>query len=503
VTVGPYCLTRPDGSCWAWVAVAVEPVGPTPVDVASALERERAWLAGLWRSARDARIEARYLTTPRASRSGGLRCFLLGQVFAADRAGAVRSAMALRDALAAPPAHVHATPVDDPAEVAALLAPVRAHPEGMIEVRKGLAWAWSNRPERRMCFAVSPYRAGHWQPLWERLLAEPAAAAVGICLEPYEVSAGERAALAALAQQYAALAVDNAPVVSPVRFATDQFAAAALPLYQAALRRYVDRAFLVRVSAVSEAPMPRELAERIAASVTPSAPESGLPGLTGGAVAVPVAPHERAVAWNNLTTMSLTWLEDTYRPAVPPGYFGPAERFLSEKADLTEAAAVFRLPYEDPGRPPLFDGPRRRRQAEAGRRITGTIVVAHDEVDADAAELVDAHLRLAGLSTWRVNVDLLGGARRGAELRQMIEQSRHVVVCLSTRSVDRAGLLQRQLHLAVEAAQERPAGAHFIIPVLLDPGCPLPARLRHADLVPVHFDRPDGPRTLLRSVGVS
>jgi hypothetical protein len=135
--------------------------------------------------------------------------------------------------------------------------------------------------------------------------------------------------------------------------------------------------------------------------------------------------------------------------------------------------------------------------------VGGTVVVAHDEVDAEAAELVEAHLRMSGVSTWRISADVLGGAHRGSELRERIAASRHVVVCLSTRSVDRAGLLQRQLTIAVEAAQERPFGANFIIPVLLEESCPLPARLRHADLVPVHFDRPDGPVRLLRSVGVT
>ncbi|WP_018636179.1 toll/interleukin-1 receptor domain-containing protein [Parafrankia elaeagni] len=499
MTIGPgdgtHVVSGADGGHWAWAAAEVEPVRPVRASVSEAATAEQVWLAGLWNVADPVRFEVRYITFPG---SEWLTCVLLAQAYDIDRRAAVRRVLALRDRLAAAPDHVRVTPVLDSAAVVQLLAPLHPRSEGMVEIRKAVAWSWSRRAERRVCVAVSPYTGGgDWQATWEQLLARPDGTLLGVCVEPYRLGPGEQAALAGLAGQYAALSRDATPAASPVRFPADPFAAAARPLYDAAVRRYVDRVFRIRISLAAAAPIDPDLGERVAATITPMAAGTGFAG--GAAVARPMG-GELHTAWTNITTMSLDWLDRTYDLGVPPGNLGPGERFLTEIADLTETAAVFRLPYEVADRRPLFDGPRRRQAAASGVGASFAVVIAHDESDARAADLVDGHLRLAGFDPWRANVDLLGGADRRLEMRRTIRQSRYVVVCLSTESVGRAGDLQRQLRLALDVAEEMPEGRTFVVPVLLDEQCGLPTRLDH--LEPVRFYRPDGPERLFRALGV-
>ncbi|CUU58167.1 TIR domain-containing protein [Parafrankia irregularis] len=492
---GVHVVSGAAGGHWAWAAAEVEPVRPVGVGAAEAAAAEQVWLAGLWDVAGPMRFEVRYIAFPG---SEWLTCVLLAQTYDLDRRSAVRRALTLRDRLAGAPAHVRVTPVLDPAAVAYLLAPLHPCGEGMVEIRKAVAWSWSRRAERRVCVAVSPYTGGgDWQAVWEQLLARPEGTLLGVCIEPYRLKPGEKAALTTLAGQYAALSRDATSPVSPRPFPADQFAVAARPLYEAAVRRYVDQVFRVRISLASAAPIGSDLGERAAAAITPAVAGTGFAG--GAAVARPLG-DELHTAWTNITTMSLDWLNRTYDLGVPPGTMASGERFLTEIADLTETAAVFRLPHEAAGRRPLFDGPLRRRAAAEGVGAPFTVVIAHDESDERAASLVEGHLTLAGLHPWRANVDLLAGADRRLEMRRTIRQSGFVLVCLSTRSVDRAGDLHRQLRLALDVAEEMPEGRIFVIPVLLDEHCALPVRLDH--LEPVRFYRPDGPERLLRALGV-
>src|SRR3990172_4806302 len=64
------------------------------------------------------------------------------------------------------------------------------------------------------------------------------------------------------------------------------------------------------------------------------------------------------------------------------------------------------------------------------------------------------------------------------EIEKAVEESDIVIVCLSTRSVDKEGYVQKELRFVLDIADEKPEGSIFVIPLRLD-DCIVPRRLRH------------------------
>jgi hypothetical protein len=94
-----------------------------------------------------------------------------------------------------------------------------------------------------------------------------------------------------------------------------------------------------------------------------------------------------------------------------------------------------------------------------------------------------------GVQCWFDERDLRPGQDWNAEIYNAIRRSRWVVICLTHRSRTKAGYVQRELHRALELAEEQPEGRAFIIPVRLEV-CDIPDRLRH--LQGVDLFRADG-----------
>jgi hypothetical protein len=347
---------------WAWIGLRMAPasaLGDSGAHLGLSEEQrrveaalaEQAWLAAQWTSSSRMRFEVRYESDPRTRL---VTCTLLGQVHGLDRATVVREARALRERLAAaPPRHVHTDVIQDTAELYRRLSPFSPAPGGLAEIRKRLAWAWSSRQDARrpIGVAVFPLENGNrsWEAIWAGLARQPRRTVLGVCLEPYPVSDGLSSRLGHLAQEYGRLAVNgraNPLYLQPVP--PDSFAVQAAPMYADAARRYTGRAYRLRISIAADgAPIPMELAELLAATIS-----AGV-----GTAVVRVPPQaEFARACGNLLALNREWLEETYRQGLPPGHhLHDVEQILSDLVDLSEAAVAFRLPYEIPARPPLFD----------------------------------------------------------------------------------------------------------------------------------------------------
>jgi hypothetical protein len=82
-----------------------------------------------------------------------------------------------------------------------------------------------------------------------------------------------------------------------------------------------------------------------------------------------------------------------------------------------------------------------------------------------------------GVKPWLDEREILPGQDWELEIQKSIKTSDLVLVCLSTRSVTKEGFVQKEIALAVDAAQEKPEGTIFIVPTRLDP-CMVPDRLR-------------------------
>ena len=86
-------------------------------------------------------------------------------------------------------------------------------------------------------------------------------------------------------------------------------------------------------------------------------------------------------------------------------------------------------------------------------------------------------LEALGLRPWMDKVDILPGERWETKLSQAIRESHFFLACLSAKSVEKRGYLQREFKQALEQWQEKLDGDIYLIPVRLDE-CQVPETLR-------------------------
>lgn len=110
------------------------------------------------------------------------------------------------------------------------------------------------------------------------------------------------------------------------------------------------------------------------------------------------------------------------------------------------------------------------------------IFLCHASEDKPTVRALYRRLRADGLAPWLDEEDLLPGQEREPAIRKAVRSSAAVIVCLSPTAVSQAGFRHREIRLALDVADEQPAGAIFVIPARLEP-CDLPDRLAHLHAV--------------------
>lgn len=103
-------------------------------------------------------------------------------------------------------------------------------------------------------------------------------------------------------------------------------------------------------------------------------------------------------------------------------------------------------------------------------------------------ELYDK-LKAAGFDPWSDHEHLRGGQTWELEIKKAIKSCDFFIACLSSKSVNKRGFVQKELKQALEFLDEFPEGQVFVMPVKLEQ-CAIPASLQiyhHIDLL-----RPDG-----------
>ncbi len=316
------------------------------------------WLGGVWQSCVDigATVELRLLN--QSDRT--LSAYLLCRTTASDRSTAVTTAARLRDALSPAIPHTVANPITSQSRLSAVLQPFTPHHQaGIVEIRKRITVARSIRTDTKppWLVAVTPLVGGttSWQAIWDNLAAFAAPALLSVRLEPIRIGPGLRWHLAERAREFARLAVPGPPPnpTWPVPRPADPFASAAKNLYTSAVGRYAERAFGIRVSLASSAPVPDDVAHLLANTISP--PQPGV-GFTGDAPMIirPRTQEHAMTAWQNITALNA----DPIGPLAPDGVseesIDDVARALVTTADMHEAASVFRPPYPIEGSPTLF-----------------------------------------------------------------------------------------------------------------------------------------------------
>jgi hypothetical protein len=105
-----------------------------------------------------------------------------------------------------------------------------------------------------------------------------------------------------------------------------------------------------------------------------------------------------------------------------------------------------------------------------------TVFLCHSSGDKEAVRRLERRLRNDGYTTWLDERELLPGQDWDRQIRRAVGDSDVVVVCLSQSSVTKTGFVQKEIRLVLDAAEERPEGAVFVIPARLEE-CEVPDRL--------------------------
>ena len=159
------------------------------------------------------------------------------------------------------------------------------------------------------------------------------------------------------------------------------------------------------------------------------------------------------------------------------------------------------FPLHKPDQPTItsYDQYHLVRRGTAPPKTTPTIRVflCHASDDKPRVRELYEQLRSDGIEPWLDERSLEPGAEWEQIIPDAVRDCRFVLVCLSGRSVLKAGYVQREIKLALDVADEKPEGSIFIIPVRLD-DCETPKRLRRWQCVDL-FES-DGYRRLVRSM---
>jgi len=101
------------------------------------------------------------------------------------------------------------------------------------------------------------------------------------------------------------------------------------------------------------------------------------------------------------------------------------------------------------------------------------IFVSYAREDEALVNGIVTFLKAAGFETWFDKDNLLAGQDWRKVIEREIARARLLLICMSSHSVDKNGFVQKEMRLALEQAELRPASQVYIIPVKLD-DCSLP-----------------------------
>jgi hypothetical protein len=121
-------------------------------------------------------------------------------------------------------------------------------------------------------------------------------------------------------------------------------------------------------------------------------------------------------------------------------------------------------------------------QGEAYRMDTSTpegrlrVFLCHASEDKPEVRNLYKRLKGAGVDPWLDEEDLLGGQVWEDEIPEVVRAAHAVLVCLSQKSVSKAGYIQKEIKYVLDVADQQPQGTIYVIPLKLEE-CQIPERL--------------------------
>jgi formylglycine-generating enzyme required for sulfatase activity len=104
------------------------------------------------------------------------------------------------------------------------------------------------------------------------------------------------------------------------------------------------------------------------------------------------------------------------------------------------------------------------------------VFLCHASADKPAVRNLYKRLVADGVDAWLDAESLIAGQNWQVEIPKAIRESDVVIVCLSEKSINKEGYVQREIKFALDVADEKPEGTIFIIPARLEE-CKVPDRL--------------------------
>ena len=138
---------------------------------------------------------------------------------------------------------------------------------------------------------------------------------------------------------------------------------------------------------------------------------------------------------------------------------------------------------------------RRNAFMNAGKPLR--VFLCHAQEDKSTVRTIYNKLVANGIEPWLDEKSILPGQDWTYEIKKAVRISDIVIVFLSKKSVDKTGYVQKEIRIALDAADERPEGKIYLIPAKIEE-CDVPDRLRNRQWVDLRSE--DGFERLMQSL---
>jgi hypothetical protein len=126
-----------------------------------------------------------------------------------------------------------------------------------------------------------------------------------------------------------------------------------------------------------------------------------------------------------------------------------------------------------------------------------SVFLCHSSKDKAAVRQLYQKLSRDGYEIWFDEEKLLPGQDWNREIIHAVRNADTVIICLSQSSVTKSGYYQKEIRMTLDAADEKPDGAIFLIPAKLEE-CNVPDRISRFQWVDLY--KPDGYAKLIKSL---
>jgi hypothetical protein len=130
-----------------------------------------------------------------------------------------------------------------------------------------------------------------------------------------------------------------------------------------------------------------------------------------------------------------------------------------------------------------------------------TVFISYAREDASRAERLYMDLRKANVDAWLDTKSLLPGQNWNKEISKAIKNSAYFLALISERSVNKRGVVQKELKQALDVLQEIPSHHIFLIPVRLDGTTPEDEELQNLNWVDLYPSYSKGINRILDVLG--